>query len=295
MVAVILLVVVVILLLGLIALVYRRGGIESKDIEPAISKVWRESGLDEKVGQLTAHARDIRDTHTSIEQMLRVPKERASLGELSLETILSDQLAPDMFGMRARVLDGKSPDAHIRSTVGLICIDSKFPLDNYRGMVEAPGSKDSENSKRQFIKDVRGHLDKVCDDYVCPEKGSAEFAFAYIPSEGVYYFLVSEAYDMLREYTKRGVQVVSPLTLSHKVELIKTGVHARKLSEEAERVKNDIAKLSHRFEDVDQAWNVLYRTHLRNAGNKAEELDQAYTKLRNEFQRIASLSDQGQS
>ena len=295
MVAVILLVVVVILLLGLIVLVYRRGGIESKDIEPAISKVWRESGLDEKVGQLTAHARDIRDTHTSIEQMLRVPKERASLGELSLETILSDQLAPDMFGMRVRVLDGKSPDAHIRSTVGLICIDSKFPLDNYRGMVEAPGSRDAESSKRQFIKDVRGHLDKVCDDYVCPEKGSAEFAFAYIPSEGVYYFLVSEAYDMLREYTKRGVQVVSPLTLSHKVELIKTGVHARKLSEEAERVKNDIAKLSHRFEDVDRAWNVLYQTHLRNASNKADELDQAYTKLRNEFDRIASLSDQGQS
>lgn len=295
MVAVILLVVVVVLLLGLILLVYRRGGVESKDIGPAISKVWRESGLDEKVGQLTAHARDLRDTHRSVEQMLRVPKERGSLGELSLETILSDQLAPDMFGMRDRVLDGKSPDAHIRSTVGLICIDSKFPLDNYRDMVEAPGPKDSESSKRQFIRDVRGHLDKVCADYVCPEKGSAEFAFAYIPSEGVYYFLVSEAHDMLREYTKRGVQVVSPLTLSHKVELIKTGVHARKLSEEAERVKNDIAKLSHRFEEVDQAWNVLYRTHLRNAGNKAEELDQAYARLRNEFDRIASLSDRGQS
>ena len=91
------LVVVVILLLALIALVllvYRGRRIEPNDLEPAISKVWRESGLDKTVGELTAHAKDIRDTHTSIEQMLRVPKERASLGELSLETILSDQLSP---------------------------------------------------------------------------------------------------------------------------------------------------------------------------------------------------------
>ena len=286
------LVVVGILLLALIALVllvYRSRRIEPNDLEPAISKVWRESGLDEKLGQLTAHARDIRDTHRSVEQMLRVPKERASIGELSLETILSDQLPPDMYGMRARVLDGKAPDAHIKSTVGLICIDSKFPLDNYIKMSE---SQESDGSKREFLRDVRGHLDKISADYVCPELGSAEFAFAYIPSEAVYYFLVCEAYQLLREYTWKGVQVVSPLTLSHKIELIKTGVHAKKLSEEADRVRTDIMRLSRQFEEVDDAWRVFYGTHLRNAGNKADELDQAYKKLRDEFDRISRLSEE---
>ena len=72
----ILLVVILIVLLAsvvLISLVYRGRSIESKEIEPALSKVWRESGLDKQVGELTAHAKDIRDTHKSIEQMLRVP------------------------------------------------------------------------------------------------------------------------------------------------------------------------------------------------------------------------------
>ena len=135
MIATILLVVVVVLLVVLILLVYRLGMGDSKNLEPAISNAWRQSGLDEKVGQLTAHSRDIRESHASIEQMLRVPKERASLGELSLEAILSDQLPPDMYGIRSRIFDGKTPDAYIKSTVGLICIDSKFPLDNYREMV----------------------------------------------------------------------------------------------------------------------------------------------------------------
>ena len=293
----ILLVIVVILLLALIApvlLVYRRGKVESKDIEPAILKVWRESGLDQSVGQLTAYAKEIQKTHNSVEQMLRVPKERASLGELSLGTILSDQLPPDMFGMRERILDGKVPDAHIKSTVGLICIDSKFPLDNYRAMVESQESV-QQDFKRQFLRDVRGHLNKISEDYVCPDKGSAEFAFAYIPSEGVSYFLLVEAYDLLREYTKKGVQTVSPLTLSHKVELIKTGVHALKLSQEADKVRTDLLRLSRHFAEVDREWLILYGTHLKNVRNKADDLNGAYGKLRDEFDQISRLAEDDQS
>ena len=289
----ILLIIVLVLLLALGALmllVYRRSRVEARDIEPAISRAWQDSGLDQRLGEMSAHVRDIRDTHASVEQMLRVPKERASFGELSLETILADQLPPDMFGIRHRVFDGKVPDAHIKSTVGLICIDSKFPLDNYRAMLETTHDSIRETYRKQFIRDVQGHLGKIAADYVCPDKGSAEFAFAYIPSEGVYYFLVTEAYEMLRDYARQGVQVVSPLTLGHKVELIKTGVHARKLSEEAGRVRQDILRLSRQFEEIDEVWRVLYDSHIRNTGNKAQELDQAYRRLRDEFSHISRLS-----
>src|SRR4030042_467823 len=279
----ILLAIVVILLAVLIFLVLKGRGVRPKDIEDAVSGTWTKLDLDKKIGELTIHAQDIRDSHRSIEQMLRVPKERAALGELSLETILSDQLPPDMFGIRKMVLDGKFPDASIRSTVGLICIDSKFPLDNYRKMVEVEDSEEEQAFKNSFRKDVQNHLSKVAKDYVCPEAGSAEFAFAYIPSEAVYYFLVNEEFEMLRDYTKRGVQVVSPLALCHKIELIKAGVHARKLSEEAEGGRKDLTIIAQRFNEIDELWRVFYSTHLRNAGERAEELDTAYRKLRDEF------------
>jgi len=226
--------------------------------------------------------------------MLRVPTQRADFGELSLEVILSDQLPPDMYGIREVTFDGKRPDAHIRSTVGIICIDSKFPLDNYRRMLEAQEPTEKEKFRNQFLKhDVPNLLNKIADDYVCPQKGSAEFAFAYIPSEAVYYFLVTEAFEMLRDYSRtKGVQVVSPLTLTHKVELIKAGVHAKKLSEEAEKVRKLLLSLSQRFEDIDENWRVFYNTHLRNAVNRAEELDLTYKKLREEFERVSKMSEE---
>ena len=286
----ILLAVVVTLLVVLISLVLKGRGAKSRDIENAVLSTWAKLGLEEKIGKVATHAQDIRDSYRSIEQMLRVPTERAALGEISLETILSDQLPPDMFGIRKMILDGKIPDAHIRSTVGLICIDSKFPLENYRRMVETQDSREKEQFKNDFRKDVKSHLSKIAGDYICPEKGSAEFAFAYIPSEAVYYFLVNEEFEMLRSYTKRGIQLVSPLTLSSKIELIKAGVHAKKLSEEAESVRRSLNVISQRFNEIDELWRVFYNTHLRNAGEKAEELDKAYKKLRDEFDRVSRMS-----
>ncbi len=285
----VLLTVVIGLLLVLVYLVIKRGRVKPKDIELAISSVWQESGLDEKIGRLTTYAEDIRNDYRALDQMLRVPVGRASLGEMALEQILSDQLPADMFGIREKILDGKIPDAYIKSTVGTICIDSKFPLDNYRLMLEAEDSQERERLKKQFLRNVRYHLDKIADDYVCPEQGSAEFAFAFIPSESVYYFLVTDAYETLRIYTSKGVQAVSPLTLSHKIELIKAGVHARRLSEQAENIRNDIARLSQRFHEVDNNWQTFYDIHFRNATNKAEELDGAYKRLREEFDRISQL------
>ena len=281
---------IIVLLAILIILSLTKAKVKPQDIETAILRVWKESGLSDKVGELATHAKEIKETHKSIEQMLRVPAERGAFGEIALETILSDQLPPDMFGTGKKVLGDKIPDAYIKSTVGIICIDSKFPLENYRKMMESDNPQEKERFKKQFLRDVKGHLDKIANDYVCPDKGSADFAFAFIPSEGVYWFLINEAFELLREYTKKGVQVVSPLTLSHKVELIKAGVHAKKLSEEAEKVKNDILRLSQQFRKVDEVWRVFYETHFKNLAGKAEELDKVYKELREEFDKISKLS-----
>src|SRR3972149_8048859 len=98
-----------ILLVLLVFLVLRIKGMRDKDVEGAMSSSGRQLGLDRALGAVETYARDIKESYRSMEQMLRVPQERGALGELSLEIILSDQLPPDMFGIRERVLDGKTP------------------------------------------------------------------------------------------------------------------------------------------------------------------------------------------
>ncbi|MDM8529854.1 DNA recombination protein RmuC [Anaerolineales bacterium HSG25] len=259
----------------------------TNQMEAAMSKSWLKLGLAEKIAHLTQYAADIRADYRALDQMLRVPTARGALGEMSLEELLQDQLEPSMVGIRKRLPNGLIPDAHIRSTVGIICIDSKFVLDNYRKMVTSDDEKEQARLKRAFLQNLRGHLDKIGQDYIRPDQGTAPFAFAYIPAEGVYWFLCTEALDLLRDYTKQGVQVVSPLTLSHKVALIKAGVFDQKLAEEARQIKAELTQIGRRFDLIDDEWRIFRQTHLGKLTKKADTIDQAYQQLRDDFEQIA--------
>jgi DNA recombination protein RmuC len=288
----ILLVAILALLIVLIYLSIKRSPIESKDVELAFANSWNTSGINEKIGEISRISKDIRSDYRSLDQMLRAPASRGALGEISLEKILADQLPPDMFGIRTTILNDKKPDAYIKSNVGIICIDSKFSLDNYRKMVESNDAIEKETYKKTFLKDIKKNLDKISNDYVCPQEGSAEFAFAYIPSESVYYFLISEFYDEINNYTHRGIQIASPLTLSHKIALIKAGVHAKKLEENVRQVRNDILDLKKNFCLIDELWGVFYEKHFKNAKSKADDIDKAYRKIREQFDHIEKQSSE---
>ena len=258
--------------------------VDTDQLSAAIGKTWRDLDLDGTVASVEAHASEIRDLHGDIERMLRSPQQRGEFGEQQLDVLLGDHLPPELYGLRKQVVEGKTPDAHIQSSSGIICIDSKFPMENYERAVQADG-EERERHQRQFRTDVERQLAKIESDYVQPAAGTTDFAFAFIPSESVYYHLVSEEYDLLREYTKRGVQVVSPLTFGHKLELIKADVQARKLSERAEDIQAQLERLGARFEDVEGEWSTL-RQHVRHAEQKAEDVDREYDRLRQEFDRI---------
>lgn len=279
----VLLAVVIVLLIVLIVLVVSRSRPQQRDLELALTSSWTRSGISETLGKLQQYADDVRNSHRALEDMLRVPANRGALGEMALEAILQDQLPPEMFGIRKRMENGKIPDAHILTQNGIICIDSKFPLENYIALSRSGNGK--ERYHNAFLRDVRGHLEKIEQDYVRPTEGTAEFAFAYIPSEGVYWYLVNECHDLLREFTKRGVQVVSPLTLSHKIQLIKAGVTARRLSDQAEAVRREIVEIAGSFDELHEKWRV-FNTHFGNMRKKAEEVNEAYQKLKQRFENI---------
>lgn len=268
---------------------FKQDKISNQNIEYTVSNILKETNIENKMWEISNYAKEIRTIHTSIESMLRAPKERAAFGEMSLEVILSDQLPKDLFGIRKQILENKIPDAYIKSNIGIICIDSKFPLDNYRSMISTKDEKQIDAYKKDFLKNVDMHLDKIKNDYICPSKGTATFAFAYIPSESVYYFLQVEAFDLLLDYSRKGVQTISPLTLSQKVELIKADICSAKLSEDVEKVKSELINLKRRFLEIDEGWKIFYEKHLKNTIAKGEEIDRSYKKLKEEFDNISKI------
>ncbi|MBS3760082.1 MAG: DNA recombination protein RmuC [Halodesulfurarchaeum sp.] len=260
-------------------------GVETDQLTAALSQTLSSMQFSETVSRIEDRAGEIESLHGDFDRLLRAPRERGEFGEVQLEVMLSDHLHPGMYGIREQVVGPKTPDAHIETPDGIVAIDSKFPLDRYEQYLDAENPDVRAEHKEAFRTAVEEQLAKIERDYVSPEKGTTDFAFAYIPSESVYYHLITEEYDLLREYTKRGVQVVSPLTLGHKLELLKTGAQARKLSEEAEAVLDHLTELGAQFEAVEDEWSTLER-HIDNASKRADDVDRRFRGLREAFDRI---------
>jgi DNA recombination protein RmuC len=273
--------------------------VDPEKVRGAVTESWQELELSEKLekkaGTLEKQAKMVedqatamQDVHSDIESMLKSPQKRGSFGEKKLEDILAKQLPDEMYGFQDRVA-GKRPDAYVETASGTTCIDSKFPLDNYRKMVEAEDEKEGKKYARKFRSDAKDRLEEVTK-YVRPDEGTTEYAYEFIPSESVYHYLVQEEYELLEKYTSKGVQVVSPLTLNHKLQLIRSDHKVVKLSQEAKNVQKQLQRLENRFKAVETDWKTFYK-HIKNARNKADEVEKDFESLKREFDQVKEIEE----
>lgn len=257
--------------------------LEDDDLTNALKASLHDYGLNEEIRSVKDQAESIQNLHDEIEGMLTNPGKRGSFGEQQLETILQDHFPPDRYGTQETVIGSKKPDAYIESTEGIICIDSKFNQDNYQKYVEAEDEEQKEKYRKKFRKDVEKELKKIKKKYIKPDEGTAEIAFAFIPSEAVYYHLITEEYNLVREYSAEGVQVVSPLTLGQKLDLIMAGIESQKLSEKAEQIQKNLRGLEDKFESVNDVWSTL-RKQVNNAASNTDKLNRELQELENKFE-----------
>jgi len=266
--------------------------LDQEAVKGAIAACWKELGIDQDIGAIKERANDILQASQSLENLFRVTRGRGEYGEFQLEQILKDILPTQYVHIRERVDQiGKIPDAHIFTPQGTLCIDSKFPLDNYRKMLEATDETSRAKFSANFHNDVKEHIDKIKTDYVKPEEGTTPFAFGFIPSEAVYQYLTECEMSLVAEAAGQDVLLVSPATLAINLNLLSVGLKATEISERAEQIQKNLGKLSKSLGEVEDAWSTLY-THIKNAYSKAGEVNEKHSRLRVTFEQITEIEEE---
>jgi DNA recombination protein RmuC len=138
--------------------------------------------LQQSTGQILEVGKDI----SSLQNILKAPKLRGSMGELFLGDLLSQILPGDSFELQYMFKNGSRVDAVVKLLHGLVSIDSKFPLE---GFIRLQDAKEEEKAslQKQFARDVKKHIDDIASKYILPGEGTFDFALMYIPAENVYY------------------------------------------------------------------------------------------------------------
>jgi DNA recombination protein RmuC len=249
------------------------------------------SKIHERLGEVTkatetmiARAQDL----ARLEQALRPPKARGGFGELLLENLLRDRLAPDAYSMQHTFTTGDRVDAVIRVD-RLVPIDSKFPLDNFELMVAAESDEQRLLHEKAFARDVKGHIDAIASKYILPAEGTYDFALMYLPAEAIYYELVSGKTGALLSYAhEKRVFPVSATTFTAYLQVISMGLKGLQIEQTAHEVMAYCAALQKDFGKFREDFELV-GTHLSRAQSKYAESDKRLDRFETKLERAADL------
>ncbi len=217
---------------------------------------------------------DLSSDLKNLQQILASPKLRGGFGEWQLEKILSALLPADSFILQYPFRDGKKVDALVKMPQYSVPIDAKFPLSNFERFQQAQSDTDKQRLRRDFLKDVQKHIDKIAESYIKPDEGTLDFAIMYIPAENVYYeAMVKTAEDTtsIQDYAmERKVFPVSPNLLYVYLMTIVMGLHGLQIEKQAAEIRQNLKTLNKSFADFIELWDTL-GGHLRHSYEKHDE------------------------
>jgi DNA recombination protein RmuC len=228
-----------------------------------IGEVQRGLGeLREATGKVYEVGRDVATLH----DILRAPKLRGGLGELLLGDLLGQVLPAAHFTLQHAFRSGERVDAVVRLGAGLVPVDAKFPLEDFRRLLEATDDDERTRARKAFVARVRKHVDDIATKYILPDEGTYDFALMYIPAENVYYeAIVRDEERVLASYAlERKVVPVSPNSFYAYLQAIVLGLKGLRIESRAQEVMGQLARLGGDLGRVREDFRLLGK-HLTNA------------------------------
>ncbi|MBV9349460.1 MAG: DNA recombination protein RmuC [Patescibacteria group bacterium] len=246
-----------------------------KDVTEGLTK------LDETNRQVVSFA----DQLQNLQDILKNPKQRGILGEYYLETVLKNVMPPGSFQMQYQFRNGEIVDAVVFMRDRIIPIDSKFSLDNYNKAISAREGGERDAYEKAFKQDLKIRIDET-SKYVRPEENTMEFAFMFIPSEGVYYDLLvnqvgamkTNTRDLIEYAFSKKVIIVSPTSFLAYLQTVLQGLKALQIEEQAKDIQKRVGELGKHLNAYDE--------YMKKLGNTLQTSVNHYTAAYREFGKI---------
>jgi DNA recombination protein RmuC len=222
---------------------------------------------------------------SSLQDILRPPKLRGGMGEVLLERLLKEILPAEHHSFQYRFRSGTIVDAVIRLQEGLVPVDAKFPLENFRRMLEATSEDDRRVARKEFSRNVRKHIDDIRQKYILPEEGTFPFALMYIPAENVYYETIirnddqEEGEKALYAYAiARAVMPVSPNSFYAYLVTLAQGFRGMRVEERAKEILLHLNRLRLEMQRFTEDFRKV-GMHISNAQTRYGEAERRLTRF----------------
>ena len=237
------------------------------------------AGVQRNIGEFSEIGRGMKE----LQQFLTSPKLRGNIGEQVLKELLKEFLPSESFNLQYSFKSGEKVDAAIKTSAGIIPIDSKFPMENFRKMQDDP------TYKRMFEQDVKKHIDDISKKYILTDEGTLDYALMYIPSEAVYYEIVNN--QTLFEYSgEKRVLPVSPTTFYAYIKAILMSFEGQKIGKQAKEILTTLRAIKKDYQKVEDNLSTMQK-HLVNATNMMTNVFSSFNTLGQKINSTQKLNE----
>lgn len=235
--------------------------------------------VNKNIGEFSEIGRGMKD----LQVFLSSPKLRGNIGEQVLKELLKQFLPNDSFSLQYTFKSGEKVDAAIMTSSGIIPVDSKFPLENFRKL------QTDSSFKKTFEADVKKHIDDISRKYILTDEGTLDYALMYIPSEAVYYEIVNS--QTLFDYAQsKRIPPVSPTTFYAYIKAILMSFEGQKIEKQAKEILSSLRAIKKDYGKVEENLSVLQK-HLVNATNMMGNVYSSFTNLGNKIDNTQNLEN----
>ncbi len=228
---------------------------------------------------------------SSFQEFFTSPKARGEWGEASLEHILKEHFPADFYDSQYMFESGEQVDAALKlPNDKILPIDSKFPFDNYRKMIEESDEDRREKYKKKFLKDAKKKITSIANKYILPSEGTVEFAIMYIPAEAVYYEINMNREIHVVEYARqKKVILASPNTIFLTLKAIEHWFKDTQISRKTQEIIESISRMEKDADKLKDDFRKLGK-HLSNASSAYERSDKSLDKFSEKVEKLTESS-----
>ncbi len=225
----------------------------------------------------------------SLQNVLTDKKSRGTFGEVNLHHIMSNVFGDtsDLYKMQYTLENGTIVDCALFAPepLGLIGIDSKFPLENYERMVDQNSTKEKRaEAAKMFVSDMKKHIDAISGKYIIPNV-TADQAILFLPAEAIFAELNAYHTDIIEYAYKKRVWITSPTTLISTLTTIEVIVKNMERDKYAKVIQKELNLLNEEFLRYKERWDRL-SNHIDTVSKDVKELHTTSEKIAKRFDSI---------
>ncbi len=246
----------------------------------------RLSKIDEAQKQIDHLSSDI----VSLQSVLTDKKTRGIFGEVNLKHILANVFGENnskVYQLQYSLENGTIVDCALFAPepLGLIGIDSKFPLENYRTMVDKNVSNEMrEQAEKMFHADMKKHIDAIASKYIIPGVTSDQ-AILFLPAEAIFAEITAYHTDIIEYAYKKRVWLTSPTTLISTLTTIQVIMKNMERDAYASIIHRELKLLDEEFKRYKDRWDKLSRS-IESVGRDVKDIHTTTEKITKRFESI---------